>query len=162
MKGNTTARFIRQTFLQVWKAIGEHAAGRALDPFPLRQTLKGYSLDWFKADIRGGTDGALLAVPQGIAFAVIAGLPLSYGVTCSAVAPPRHCASVRRARLMSPARSAAETEEDEEEEEEEEGPAPPLPPGPGREAMLQVALEAKDQVGARNFSGGLSRARAAA
>ena len=86
MKGNATARFIKQTFLQVWKAIGEHAAGRALDPFPLRQTLKGYSLDWFKADIRGGTDGALLAVPQGIAFAVIAGLPLSYGVTCSAVA----------------------------------------------------------------------------
>ena len=48
--------------------------------------LAGYNTHTLKDDLRGGTDGALLAIPQGIAFAVIAGLPLAYGITCSAVA----------------------------------------------------------------------------
>ena len=86
MKSISITRLTRQAVAQVWKAVKEHGEGRPLDPFPLRTTLKGYSAAWFKADLRGGTDGALLAVPQGIAFAVIAGLPLSYGITCSAVA----------------------------------------------------------------------------
>lgn len=62
------------------------ALGGGLDPLPLRSTLKGYQWSWLKDDLRGGADGALLAIPQGIAFAVIAGVPLAYGVTCSAVA----------------------------------------------------------------------------
>lgn len=86
MKGHSTSRLIRNAAAEVWRAVKDHGAGRPLDPFPLRQTLKGYSPAWFKADMRGGIDGALLAIPQGIAFAVIAGLPLSYGITCSAVA----------------------------------------------------------------------------
>jgi len=57
-----------------------------LDPFPLRQMLKGYTKEFLKADFRSGLDGALLAIPQGMAFAVVAGLPLAYGITCSAVA----------------------------------------------------------------------------
>jgi sulfate permease, SulP family len=57
-----------------------------LDPFPLRQTLKGYTQEFLKADCKSGLDGALLAIPQGMAFAVVAGLPLAYGITCSAVA----------------------------------------------------------------------------
>ena len=62
------------------------AAASELDPFPLRQMLKGYDKEMFKADSRSGLDGALLAIPQGMAFAVVAGLPLAYGITCSAVA----------------------------------------------------------------------------
>ncbi|WP_397385215.1 SulP family inorganic anion transporter, partial [Prosthecobacter sp.] len=62
------------------------AAASELDPFPLRQMLKGYDKEMFKADTRSGLDGALLAIPQGMAFAVVAGLPLAYGITCSAVA----------------------------------------------------------------------------
>lgn len=58
----------------------------ALDPFPLRKMLKGYHKEFLKADFRSGLDGALLAIPQGMAFAVVAGLPLAYGITCSAVA----------------------------------------------------------------------------
>lgn len=57
-----------------------------LDPFPLRKALKGYTRDDARSDLRAGLDGALMAVPQGMAFAVIAGLPLYYGITCSAVA----------------------------------------------------------------------------
>ena len=57
-----------------------------LEPFPLKRTLRGYCGKWLRADVRSGLDGALMAVPQGLAFAVVAGLPLAYGITCSAVA----------------------------------------------------------------------------
>lgn len=73
-------------FLGAWNAVVGFTRAHPLDPLPLRHALKGYRREWFKADLRGGFDGALLAIPQGIAFAVIAGLPLAYGVTCSAVA----------------------------------------------------------------------------
>ena len=86
MKASSITKLVRQTFSRVWTAVREHGADRPLDPFPLRHALRGYNANSFKGDLRGGTDGALLAVPQGIAFAVIAGLPLSYGITCSAVA----------------------------------------------------------------------------
>lgn len=58
----------------------------SLDPFPLRKQLEGYTGRFLRADFRAGLDGALLAIPQGMAFAVVAGLPLAYGITCSAVA----------------------------------------------------------------------------
>jgi len=57
-----------------------------LDSFPIRFALEGYRRSWFRLDLRGGLDGALLAIPQGMAFALIANLPLAYGITCSAVA----------------------------------------------------------------------------
>ncbi|MDZ4287097.1 MAG: SulP family inorganic anion transporter [Prosthecobacter sp.] len=52
----------------------------------MREWLPGYRRAWLVADSRGGFDGALLAIPQGMAFAAVAGLPLAYGITCSAVA----------------------------------------------------------------------------
>lgn len=58
----------------------------ALDPLPIRGTLRGYGKRSFLSDARAGLSVTLLAVPQGMAYAVIAGLPLHYGVTCSAVA----------------------------------------------------------------------------
>ncbi len=61
-------------------------AEHPLDPFPLRFALDGYRRAWFKLDLRAGLEGALLAIPQGMAFALIANLPLAYGITCSAVA----------------------------------------------------------------------------
>lgn len=69
-----------------WDAVVTYARENRLDLFPLRNALQGYRLRWLKADIWGGLEGALLAIPQGLAFALIAGLPLAYGVTCSAVA----------------------------------------------------------------------------
>jgi SulP family sulfate permease len=66
--------------------VHESVERSALDPFPLRTHLAGYPKQWFRADARGGFDGALLAIPQGMAFAAVAGLPLAYGITCSAVA----------------------------------------------------------------------------
>lgn len=60
-----------------------------LDFFPLRSSFAGYRKD-FKAhlfgDARAGVNVALLAFPQGIAYAMIAGLPIHYGIYGSAVA----------------------------------------------------------------------------
>lgn len=61
-------------------------AQSALDPFPLRRMLRGYTKGTFFADLRAGGTVAMLDIPQGMAYALIAGLPLQYGITCSAVA----------------------------------------------------------------------------
>ncbi len=58
----------------------------ALDPLPLRKALLGYGKRSFMADLRAGATTTMLAIPQGMAYALIAGLPLHYGITCSAVA----------------------------------------------------------------------------
>jgi SulP family sulfate permease len=58
----------------------------ALDPFPLRRTLRGYGRRSFFADFKAGLSVSMLDIPQGMAYALIAGLPLQYGITCSAVA----------------------------------------------------------------------------
>lgn len=87
MSANTPAQKAKEFIVNRWNGLRNLSVlGGGLDPFPMRETLRGYQFSWLKDDLRGGTDGALLAIPQGIAFAVIAGLPLAYGVTCSAVA----------------------------------------------------------------------------
>ncbi|MCB1275315.1 SulP family inorganic anion transporter [Prosthecobacter sp.] len=58
----------------------------ALDPFPLRRSLLGYGKRSFLSDFRAGVSVSMLDIPQGMAYALIAGLPLQYGITCSAVA----------------------------------------------------------------------------
>lgn len=58
----------------------------ALDPLPLRRHLRGYRLPLFRADAKAGTSVALLDIPQSMAYAAVAGLPLQFGVMCSAVA----------------------------------------------------------------------------
>ncbi|PAW80103.1 MAG: hypothetical protein B9S32_01865 [Verrucomicrobia bacterium Tous-C9LFEB] len=55
--------------------------------FPLRQNLKGYNRIKAQADLRAGINVALLAFPQAMAYSMIAGLPVQYGVYCAAVAP---------------------------------------------------------------------------
>ncbi|GAA5482531.1 SulP family inorganic anion transporter [Haloferula sargassicola] len=48
--------------------------------------IRRYNLTKFKADIGASPNVALLAVPQGMAYAAIAELPISYGIVCSAIA----------------------------------------------------------------------------
>jgi len=60
-----------------------------LDFFPLRKSLAGYQRDFkghLSGDTRAGVNVALLAFPQGLAYALIAGLPIEYGIYGSAVA----------------------------------------------------------------------------
>jgi SulP family sulfate permease len=58
----------------------------ALNFFPLRKSLKGYQASYFRGDLRAGLNVALLAFPQGMAYALIAGLPIQYGIYGSAIA----------------------------------------------------------------------------
>lgn len=61
-------------------------AYNSLDFMPLRQSLAGYQSSYFKGDLRAGLNVALLAFPQGMAYALIAGLPIQYGIYGSAIA----------------------------------------------------------------------------
>jgi SulP family sulfate permease len=57
-----------------------------LDFFPLRTSLADYRGHYFRDDLRAGLNVALLAFPQGMAYALIAGLPIEYGIYGSAIA----------------------------------------------------------------------------
>ena len=57
-----------------------------LERFPMRESFRGYSSPRLVADLKAGLNVALLAIPQGMAYAMLAGLPIYYGITCSIVA----------------------------------------------------------------------------
>ncbi len=57
-----------------------------LDFLPLRHTLRSYSLEKARCDCRAAVNVALLDFPQGMAYALLAGLPVQTGIFCSAVA----------------------------------------------------------------------------
>ncbi|NJK92335.1 MAG: hypothetical protein HC904_11150 [Blastochloris sp.] len=54
--------------------------------FPNRSYFQSYGRQAFRRDLTAAMNVAVLAFPQGIAFSLIAGLPLQYGVYASAVA----------------------------------------------------------------------------
>lgn len=59
---------------------------RRLRLFPLRQTLRHYSTATFWADLKAALNVSLLAIPQGMACAKIAGLPVeATGIICAAI-----------------------------------------------------------------------------
>lgn len=57
-----------------------------LSIFPARESLKGYTGQTARSDFRAALNVALLAVPQGMAYAAIAEIDIVYGIICSAVA----------------------------------------------------------------------------
>lgn len=57
-----------------------------LDFFPFKNSIRGYKAAYIGGDFRAGLNVALLAFPQGMAYASIAGLPIQYGIYGSAVA----------------------------------------------------------------------------
>lgn len=54
-------------------------------PFPLIGMIKGYRWATFNLDFRAGLNGALLGFPQGMAYAMIANLPVAFGIYGAAV-----------------------------------------------------------------------------
>ena len=58
----------------------------ALEFFPIRKELQGYNAEKGLGDLRAGFNVALLAFPQGMAYALIGGLPVQYGIYCAALA----------------------------------------------------------------------------
>lgn len=70
-------------FTKASRWLAEHSK---IDLLPIRHTLKHYNLENAKADAKAGLNVALLDFPQAMAYAMIAGLPVQYGICCSAIA----------------------------------------------------------------------------
>jgi sulfate permease, SulP family len=64
----------------------EFVSENAIDPLPIRHGFRGYKLSDLRADAASGLNVALLAFPQGMAYAAIANLPIKYGIVSGAVA----------------------------------------------------------------------------
>lgn len=56
------------------------------DLFYLRHNLRGYQSVDARSDLRAGLNVALMAFPQGMAYAMLAGLPIQHGLYCAAIA----------------------------------------------------------------------------
>lgn len=73
-----------------WKHVHRNARNSKLDSlpdlFPIRHHLRELTRDSALQDIRAALNVLLLTVPQGMAYATIAGLPIVNGIMCSAVA----------------------------------------------------------------------------
>lgn len=53
--------------------------------FPIINTLSGYNKAWMKGDVGAGLTVGVMLIPQGMAYATIAGLPAIYGLYASLV-----------------------------------------------------------------------------
>ncbi len=71
---------------QMWHGIVSFFSEKPLDPFPFRHAIKGYSKDTLKSDAKAGFNVFFLAVPQGMAYAAIANLPIAAGIISGAAA----------------------------------------------------------------------------
>ncbi len=76
----------RSVLHDAWEDLRPEGTDSPLDPLPLRGHLRGYNGLKAKADVRAAAEGALLSFTQGMAYALVAGLPLQYGITCAIVA----------------------------------------------------------------------------
>lgn len=66
-----------------------HAASATVSKIrllPIVETLRNYNLQKARSDISAAVNVALLDFPQGMAYALIAGLPVQIGIFCSALA----------------------------------------------------------------------------
>lgn len=68
------------------RKLRDFIASERVSLFPFLGALRQYNTDAFRNDGRAAISVTMLAVSQSLAFAAIAGLPIIYGVMCSAVA----------------------------------------------------------------------------
>jgi len=71
---------------RVWSVGRSLLSNSGLRLFPLAPTLQGYNKPLLLQDARAGLNVALLAFPQAMAYALIAGLPVQFGLYGAAVA----------------------------------------------------------------------------
>jgi len=72
---------------KIFRPIRKYFEGDNIDLFAIVGPIKRYTREKFRADMAAAPNVALLAIPQGIAFAAIAELPIAFGIICSAIAP---------------------------------------------------------------------------
>ncbi|MEM9015441.1 MAG: SulP family inorganic anion transporter [Verrucomicrobiota bacterium] len=66
--------------------VSQFVGENSIDFFPIRKGFRGYNPSKLRSDLTAGTNVALLAFPQGMAYAVIADLPIQYGIVSGAIA----------------------------------------------------------------------------
>jgi SulP family sulfate permease len=77
---------VLRTIIKAARDVRGHFAAERVDLLPFVASLRSYTPDKLRHDSRAAANVTLLAVSQAIAFATIAGLPVVYGVLCTAVA----------------------------------------------------------------------------
>jgi len=77
---------ISSSFRKTLKTIKEFFANHPIQLLPVKSALAEYKKEDVKYDLRAAFNVALLALPQGMAYAAIAGLPIYYGIIASAIA----------------------------------------------------------------------------
>jgi sulfate permease, SulP family len=70
----------------MFRPIRKYFEGDNIDLFAIVGPIKRYTREKFRADIGAAPNVSLLAIPQGIAYAAIAELPIAFGIICSAIA----------------------------------------------------------------------------
>ncbi len=84
--GSNITRRVNRALRDALRGLRRFVTSRRFDPAPYRGELQGYSAGKLGNDTRAGLNVALLALPQGMAYALVAGLPIHFGITCSVVA----------------------------------------------------------------------------
>lgn len=79
-------RHLKSLSRKFLKAGRQLLAGNGLDWLPIAGPLRRYNLEKFGPDSKAALNVALLALPQGMAYAAIAELPIYYGIVCSMIA----------------------------------------------------------------------------
>ena len=77
---------ILRKIIRTGRDVRDHFAEEHVALMPFVATMRRYDLAKLRQDSRAALNVTLLAVSQAIAFAAIAGLPVVYGVLCTAVA----------------------------------------------------------------------------
>lgn len=68
-----------------WRGLRSFITQGKIDPLPVRQALRGYTLSFLGRDMKAALDVALVGLPQGMAFAAMAGLDSIYGIMAATV-----------------------------------------------------------------------------
>lgn len=76
----------RKIFSKAATAIKNFFTENSIEIFPVRHAIKDYKKSEIKYDIKAAFNVALLALPQGMAYAAIAELPIYYGIVSSVIA----------------------------------------------------------------------------
>ena len=77
---------IPKVFSKITSAIKQFFAENTVDIFPVRHAIKDYKKSEIKYDFKAALNVALLTIPQGMAYAAIAELPIYFGIVSAAIA----------------------------------------------------------------------------
>ena len=76
-----------KTLRRAFRSLSEFFASEPVQLFPFVNTLRNYTLEKLRFDSHAALNVTMLAIPQAMAFAAIAQLPILFGLLCSIVAP---------------------------------------------------------------------------